>query len=102
MEVGHVPVVLLVIVVVGIGAVVTGSNTLSIRSRSSVVEIGSSLVAHLSSWSKSHLLLLLWSGGSNTNHPDQQNQKDEEDDSSSNSSSNVGKLGLCFTIIASE
>ena len=49
-EVGHVPSVLLVIVVVGIGAVVTGSNTLSIRSRSSVVEICSSLVTHLSSW----------------------------------------------------
>ena len=83
-EVGHVPAVLLVIVVVGVRTVVAGRDTLSIRCRGSVVEVGRSAVSHLGPGAQSDLLLLLGPGGSDTDHPDEENQQDQEDDGSSN------------------
>merc|ERR1719327_1650356 len=62
-EVWHVPAVLLVIVVVGVGAVVAGGDALSVGCGGSVVEVVSPSVSHLGPGSQSHLLLLLGSGG---------------------------------------
>ena len=83
-EVGHVPAVLLVIIVVGVGAVVAGRDALSVRCRGSVVEVRSSAVRHLSPGAEANLLLLLRPGGSHTDHPDEEDQQDQEDDGSSN------------------
>ena len=73
-EVGHVPAVLLVIVVVGVGAVVAGRDALSVRGRGSVVEVWSSTLSHLSPGTQADLLLLLGPGGSDTDHPDEEDQ----------------------------
>ena len=54
-EVGHVPAVLLVIVVVGVGAVVAGGDALSVGGTSAVVEVVASLVSDLSSRAQSNL-----------------------------------------------
>ena len=54
-EVGHVPAVLLVIVVVGVGAVVAGGDALSVGGASAVVEVVASLVSNLSSRAQSNL-----------------------------------------------
>ena len=54
-EVGHVPAILLVIVVVGVGAVVAGGDALSIGGATAVVEVVASLVSNLSSRAKSNL-----------------------------------------------
>ena len=54
-EVGHVPAVLLVIVVVGVGAVVAGGDALSIGGTSAIVEVVASLVSNLSSRAQSNL-----------------------------------------------
>ena len=73
-EVGHVPAVLLVIIVVGVGAVVAGRDALSVRGRGSVVEVGSAAVGHLCPGAQANLLLLLGPGGSDTDHPDEEDQ----------------------------
>ena len=83
-EVGHVPAVLLVIIVVGVRAVVAGRDALSVLGRGSVVEVGSPTVRHLGPGAQTNLLLLLGPGGSDTDHPDEENQQDQEDDGSSN------------------
>ena len=83
-EVGHVPAVLLVIVVVGVRTVVAGRDTLSVGCRGSVVEVRSATVSHLSPGAQADLLLLLGPGGSHADHPDEEDQQDEEDDGSSN------------------
>ena len=54
-EVGHVPAVLLVVVVVGVGAVVAGGDALSVGGTSAVVEVMASLVSNLSSRAQSNL-----------------------------------------------
>ena len=73
-EVGHVPAVLLVIIVVGVGAVVAGRDALSVRGRGSVVEVGSAAVRHLCPGAQANLLLLLGPSGSDTDHPDEEDQ----------------------------
>merc|ERR1711976_1089847 len=47
-EVGHVPAILLVIVVVGVGAVVRRGDALSVRGGSSVIKVGGVTMSHLS------------------------------------------------------
>ena len=54
-EVGHVPAVLLIIVVVGVGAVVAGGDALSVGGAPAVVEVVASLVSDLSSGAQSNL-----------------------------------------------
>merc|ERR1719357_1554153 len=92
-EVGHVPSVLLVVVVVGVGGVVAWRDALSVGRRRSVVEVYSvSTMGSLCSRSKRVILWLFDPGGPDADHPDEQNQQDDEDNSASDSSSNVGKL----------
>merc|ERR1712147_524288 len=91
-EVGHVPAILLVIVVVGICAVMRGGDALSVGGGGAIIEVRGVTMSHLCAGAESNLLLLLGPCGSDTDHPDQQHQEDQENDGSGDSSSNVGKL----------
>jgi len=101
-EVGHVPSILLVIVVVSVGAVMGGGDALGVGSGGAIVEVGGVTMSHLSAGAETNLLLLLGSGGPDTDHPHKEDQQDQEDDSPGDSSSNVGKLRLGLTVITSE
>ena len=98
-EVGHVPAVLLVVVVVGVRTVVAGRDALSVGCRGSVVEVRSSAVSHLSPGAQADLLLLLGAGGSHADHPDEEDQQDEEDDGSSNAWSGKSSMKYLGSVL---
>jgi len=100
-EVGHVPAVLLVVVVVGVGAVVGGRDALGVRRRRAVVKVHST-VSNFCARAKARLLGRASARGAHTNHPDEEDEQHHKDDRTSDTSGDVGKFGLFSTILSGE
>ena len=101
-EVGHLPAVLLVVVVVRVGGVVRGGDGLGVGGGRAVVEVD--LGAVLLGGGGEDLLGGGAAGavGPHADHPDQQDQDDDEDDGAGDAPGHVGELGLLLAVLAGE
>lgn len=102
-KVGHLPSVLLVVVVVSVRGVVRGRDGLGVRSGRAVVEVdlrASRVGAGHRRYH--HLLGLAAVRRAHADHPDEQHNDDYEDDCAGDAASNVGEVGLGGAVATGE
>lgn len=104
-EVGHLPAVVVVVVVVGVGGVVGGRDALGVGRRGAVVEVGLRAGRRREVGGDGvhrHLLRHRARRGADTDHPDEQHHEDDEDDGGADAVGDVDELGLALAALAVE